>query len=580
MSTRGGVGIGPGPVFDYDCITASRRWQGYALRTLFVLGLLPALIVVAMGRTRGGVLVVPPGLRAMAQLGEGLYIAVVGTQLTLVLLAAPAATAGAICLDRSRGTLTHLLVTDLTDREIVLGKLAARLVPIVTLVAATLPFSELLALLGGVDPDALLGAFLVTLGVAVLGCCLALVFSIHARRTHEALMATYAVWGFWLLGPPMLVQIGRHTGWSVGVPSRTADPYFLAFAPYWQPGSVDWQDYVIFLAATLTLSAVLALLAVWTMRRVCTRDVVQGESRRRRWLPAVELPRGLTNLLREWTRPVLDFNPVLWREWHRSRPPQWARIVTVAFVVLAVTFSAIAIQTGQNGILPPWLNAFQVAIGLLLLSVIASTSLAEERVRGSLDVLMTTPLSTGQIVLGKWLGSYRLVPPLVILPVAVVLGIGGPDGREWPIAFQMALYVLSSGAAITSLGLAMATWCPRLGRAVGLTVTLYLVVTVGWMFLIIAMRNDFDERGLMMGSPWFWSGMMTATLRGNGPNEPDTWAWGYIWILVYTLAALTLLAATLATFNRCLGRVEPGLLAPGRREMISKKPARTALADQ
>ena len=44
-----------------------------------------------------------------------------------MMLAAPAATAGAICVDRARGTLTHMLATDLSDPEIVLGKLAARL---------------------------------------------------------------------------------------------------------------------------------------------------------------------------------------------------------------------------------------------------------------------------------------------------------------------------------------------------------------------------------------------------------------------------------------------------------------------
>jgi ABC-type transport system involved in multi-copper enzyme maturation permease subunit len=579
MSIIGRGGVGPGPVFLYEWIIASRRWQGYALRSLFVLGLLAALVAMARGQGRGGGPVAPPGLRALAKLGENLFVAVIGTQLTLVLLAAPAATAGAICLDRSRGTLTHLLVTDLTDREIVLGKLAARLVPIVTLVAATLPFLELLGLLGGVDSDALLGAFLVTLGVAVLGCCLALVFSIWVRKTHEALLATYAVWGLWLLGPPMLDQLSRATGLSLSVPLRTAEPYTLAFAPYWQPGSVGWQDYLVFLASTLAVSAVLALLAVRTMRRAGTRDVVQGAvRRRRRWLPAIEPPRILASRLRGWSRPVLDFNPVLWREWHRSRPPRWGRIVATAFVVLAVTFSAIAIQTGQNGILPPWLNAFQVAIGLLFLSVIASTSLAEERVRGSLDVLMTTPLATWQIVIGKWLGTYRLVPPLVILPVAVVLGIGSPDGREWPIAYRMILFVLSSGAAITSLGLAMATWCPRLGRAVGLTVTLYLLVTVGWMFMVIAIRNGFDERSLMMGSPWFWSGMMTATLRHGEPDHQDVWDWGYLWTVIYALTALTLLAATLATFNRCLGRVEPRLFPPGPREMRSEGQARTKRA--
>ena len=51
-------------------------------------------------------------------------------ELTAVLLIAPAATAGAICLDKARGTLAHVFLTDLTDREIVLGKLAARLVPV------------------------------------------------------------------------------------------------------------------------------------------------------------------------------------------------------------------------------------------------------------------------------------------------------------------------------------------------------------------------------------------------------------------------------------------------------------------
>ena len=77
----------------------------------------------------------------MAELGEWFFQAVIGTQMTLVLLAAPAATAGAICLDKARGTLTHMLMTDLADFEIVLGKLAARLIPVVGLVACTLPMT-------------------------------------------------------------------------------------------------------------------------------------------------------------------------------------------------------------------------------------------------------------------------------------------------------------------------------------------------------------------------------------------------------------------------------------------------------
>ena len=55
------------------------------------------------------------------------------------------------------------------------------------------------------------------------------------------------------------------------------------------------------------------------------------------------------------------------------------------------------------------MNGFQVAVGLLLLSVGAATSLAEERVRGSLDVLLSTPMSTRSILAGKWWGSFRRV---------------------------------------------------------------------------------------------------------------------------------------------------------------------------
>jgi hypothetical protein len=48
-----------------------------------------------------------------AKYSEALYGTVVSIELTLVLLAAPAATAGAICLDKGRGTLDHLLATGL-----------------------------------------------------------------------------------------------------------------------------------------------------------------------------------------------------------------------------------------------------------------------------------------------------------------------------------------------------------------------------------------------------------------------------------------------------------------------------------
>ena len=205
---------------------------------------------------------VQPSIRVLASLGQSFYIAVAGTQLVLVMLAAPAATAAAIRLDRARGTLAHMLMTDLSNVEIVLGKLAARLVPVLTLVGCTLPMMEVLTLIGGIDPAALWGAFIVSVGVAVLGCSLALIFSLWVGKTHEALLATYAVWCLWLLAGPMIGLVSSTIGWSLPSPVRAADPFFLVLAPYLWPGQLTWSHYLWFITVAAAISVFLVALSI------------------------------------------------------------------------------------------------------------------------------------------------------------------------------------------------------------------------------------------------------------------------------------------------------------------------------
>ena len=552
MNPRRGLRPGLGPVFAYEWIASSRRWQWYALRSLFAGMLLAALLVIL---SKPGVPLDGMTFRELANLGQSFYVAVIGTQLTLVLLAAPAATAGTICLDRSSGMLTHVLVTDLSDSEIVLGKLAARLVPVLGLVACALPLMAILTLLGGVAPDALLGSFLVTIGIAVLGCSLALNFSLWAKKTHEALLGTYAVWGIWLVGRPFATLVNGAFGWSLAVPPRIADPYFLAFSPYWYPGTVSFYDYFGFLAITTGAAAVLAVVAVFRLRAVCTRvDVAKKRSLRGR----LERISGRLDPTRFLPGPSLDFNPVLWREWHRARPSRWARLVGGLYLVGTVTASLGAIVAPRSTFAMAWVNGLQVSIGMLMLSVTAATSLSEERVRGSLDVLMTTTLSTREIVLGKWLGTFRLVPSLAVLPVLVVLCNDGSKRLYVPTVLMTLIFVFACGAAITGLGLAMATWCARIGRAVALTVSCYVLVAVGWMFMGIWYQSGPGQEGLMMASPFFFAGELAADLCNTG-NERGHIGWAVFWTFVYGMAALAFLGATLATFNRRLGRVEVGL---------------------
>ena len=215
-------------------------------------------------------------IQALASYGQTLYLTVITIELTVILLVAPAATAGAICLDKMRGTLDHMLTTDLSNAEIVLGKLSVRLVPVLGLVACVLPIMALAGLLGGIDPTALFGSFFTAIACAVLGCSLALTLSVWGRKTHEVLMITYLIIIFWLFSPFLLSTLFYSTSMSslrFVAPEfskwlEATNPYYLVWAPYRKPGSADLSSYLAFLGCCLGVSGILAALATCRIRAI------------------------------------------------------------------------------------------------------------------------------------------------------------------------------------------------------------------------------------------------------------------------------------------------------------------------
>src|SRR5262249_11915851 len=159
------------------------------------------------------------------------------------------------------------------------------------------------------------------------------------------------------------------------------------------------------------LSALLALLAAATLRRTATRESAPRRRRLRGGILGWWLPR---------IGPSLDFNPVLWRELHGRRSSRWLRVVWGVYALLSLGASVTALQargTPTGDSLPALVNAFQYSIGLLLVSVTSVTCLFEERVRGSLDVLLATPLPTSSIVWGKWWGAFRNALLVMVIPL-------------------------------------------------------------------------------------------------------------------------------------------------------------------
>jgi ABC-type transport system involved in multi-copper enzyme maturation permease subunit len=350
---------------------------------------------------------------------------------------------------------------------------------------------------------------------------------------------------------------------------RTTNPYWLAFAPYAVPGSVTFGDFASYLGVCLAASAVLLALAVARLRPVTIRQAGQPAKVKR----ASASSRRRLGLFHS----SLDGNPVLWREWHRRRPSRWGRLIWGIYALLAISFSALVVMHkfssgGGTGDIAPVVIAFQVVVGLLLVSVASPNPLAEERARGSLDILLATPLSSRSILWGKWWGTYRTVPRLALLPfVTIFLVALHNDADRLGGTLLLAVLVLAYGAALTSLGLALAIWTSRLGRAVTWSVVAYVLVTLGWLMLIVLLvpRQE-SGAGLAMGSPLFGTAFLSALIDFPRPRQSEydmAVGWGIFWSGFYLTAAVVLYRAALATFDRCLGRMSERhhFLKPARR---------------
>jgi hypothetical protein len=89
-------------------------------------------------------------------------------------------------------------------------------------------------------------------------------------------------------------------------------------------------------------------------------------------------------------------------------------------------------------------------------------------------------------------------------------------------------------------------------------VGLYVLATVG-PFLPLLLSVPFTLEPIALASPFFAAGDLTALLHRIADGRPDLFwnaaTWGVLWVTAYLAAAVVLFLLTLATFDRCLGRM-------------------------
>ncbi len=547
--------FGTGPLYKVELVAAGRRWQTFALRGALVAILLAFLSLSYWSdwRIRNGTSL---SIQEYAGLAESFASTVLITQLSIMLLAAPAATAGAVCLDKARGNLTLLLVTDLSSAELINGKLAGRLTPVLYLVAASIPVLFIVGLMGGVGWELLAGGFVVIVGAATVTAALAFHFSVWVGRTQDALMLADFAIITWLLAYPM----GHLTGppFLTGHTSAMLNPFALLSAPTSENWGLTIADYYVYTAATFGTALLLILIAIWRLRAA-----VLTQSNRQ------AAPSRFGHLFRrKQSSRLLDRTPLRWYESHRRRPTRTGRLIGCLFfacVVVATVWTMYESYFGSHFVeLPVILIGFFVGFQMLFIVLASVTSLADERSRGNLDILLATPVSTKEVVATKWRSAFRMVRSLLFLPMFIAIWIMAHRYRQGfsiePFVFMLLMmHLLASGAFYTSLGLMLATRVRSFSRAIGVAVSIYVAMAIAWPILLEMFSVGENTVAILLlpaSTPVGCAAAMNVLVTGSTNDNDMLLVVGVaVWTLIYAVAAGVLYFITLRNFNRCMGRI-------------------------
>ena len=257
-----------GPIIAREVLTAPRPARYYLWRASFVCFLF-ILLWTAWQSFIGWEVVRELGV--MARFGGILYWLFAMLQLTLMLFFAPLFTAAAVSYEKDRRTFTLLLMTDLSDLEIVVGKLVAGLLNIFTILGASVGFLSICAFFGGISFGQVANLFLVTAASGVAGGALGLLIALWRDRTFQSIALTILMVVFSVAGVEAFA-IAFPTLEFLGVPLvEVLNPYRAMVAVLYpqtdQMTGVVRASSIVYIGARLTFAAALVAFGTWKLRK-------------------------------------------------------------------------------------------------------------------------------------------------------------------------------------------------------------------------------------------------------------------------------------------------------------------------
>lgn len=514
-----------GPVFTRETIVAPRRKRFYISRSVYAIALL--LLMCTAWMVLAGTQIIR-NLGDMARFGSILFQILAPLQLVLMTFMAAIQAASGVAVEKDKQTLILLLMTRLSNSELVLGKLFASLLNIAVLLATGLPIFMLLVLFGGTSFHQVGWTFGVTAVTALAAGSLGSTVALWREKTFQTLSLVGLIIVFWIGAAEGLVAwSGTVAGWS-GLQLAEAMNPLRAILAASRPSVVsDWTTVVIpFLVVMGGATVLLNALAIWRVRvwnpsremRPVNPESPAGDSI---FAPGTGNATGGDDVLTatardeslrqehvdarirttdQKTRSVWD-NPVLWREactWAYGkkivfiRAAWWILAGLVAWSLYTmIQDGSIMARSAESTVSIPAativLGPF-ILLSLVMINALGVTSLTNERDGRSLDLLLVTDLSPREFLFGKLGGVLFVTLDVVLWPIAicVFLFAAGAVGLEYLLYLISGLLILDVFVAMLGLhcGMIYANSRQAIGVSLGTVFFLFLGIVTAMVMMV------------------------------------------------------------------------------------------------
>jgi ABC-type transport system involved in multi-copper enzyme maturation permease subunit len=323
----------------------------------------------------------------------------------LALAAGVFLTADSLSGERREGTLGLLFLTDLNGTDVVLGKFLACSLNALYGLLAVLPILGLSVLLGGVTGAEFWRMALALVNTLFVALAVGMGVSAFQREAHRAMNTAGALLLLLAAVLPAFEALRAWLGWAPWLrPFTGASPWFAWLFAYEGNYLTDRTRYWTSLAAANALAWLALIVAGWRVRRVGVEepsaDRLETVWQRLRSLLPGTAPRKRAH------KPVPMSNPAVWlaERYMHGEMLNWALVALAATIVL--------------GILAIWPDAPLVLVMLcvvyptmMLMHIVVAADacrvFTNARNSGAIELLLTSPLSSREIVNGLWAALER-----------------------------------------------------------------------------------------------------------------------------------------------------------------------------